>query len=165
MAQTKTILTAYGNEQILKAIAEEQPVMVNAMVYGDGGGAAYEPSPAQEHLVNQVGELTSVTRTYDDEDDFIYFSATIPSNAPECIIREIGLIDDNDKLLAVAAIPATSKPAAEDGLEVSLPISIGFRTSTGEVMLVYVDRGDDYPTKAWVNQKLSNIKVICSTNW
>lgn len=165
MAQTKTILTNYGNEQILKAIAEETNVMIDAMVYGDGGGSAYEPTPSQEHLVNQLGTLTSVTRVFDETDDFIYFNATIPANAPECTIREIGLVDNTNQLLAVAAIPATSKPAAEEGLEVSLPISIGFKTSTGEVMLVYVDRGDDYPTKEWVNQKLSNIKVISSTNW
>ena len=165
MAQTKTILTNYGNEQILKAIADETTVNVYAMVYGDGGGSAYEPVASQTSLVNQLGLLTSITKAFDDTDDFIYFNATIPANAPECIIRELGLVDSTGTLLAVATIPATSKPAAEEGLEVSLPISIGFKTSTGEVLTVYIDRGDDYPTKEWVNQKLGHIRRISSTNW
>lgn len=173
MVQYKTILTNYGNEQILKAIADETNVLIDSMVYGDGGGASYEPSQSQGSLINQLGVLTTLEKRYDVSDGFIYFSSTIPANAPECTIRELGLLDNKGKLLAVSVIPDTSKPAAEDGLEVSLPISIGFKTSVGEVMLVYVDMGEDIPTKEWVqitvnniiNEKLGDITEIHSTPW
>lgn len=165
MANVISILTDYGNNAILKAIAEGTNVYVAAMVCGDGGGYSYEPSPSQTSLVNQVLELTNVTKRFDDNDGFIYFSATVPANAPGFVIRELGLVDPQGNLLAITTIPDTSKPAAEEGLEVSLPISIGFKTSTGEVMLVYVDQGDGYPDKIWVIEQINNIDHISGRNW
>lgn len=165
MATTRVILTEYGNNQVLNAIAQGTNVYIAAMVYGDGGGYTYVPSVTQETLVNQVGSLTNVTKRFDDTDGFIYFTATVPANADEVVIRELGLVDPLGKLLAVAVIPDTSKPKAEDGLEVSLPISLGFKTSTGEVMLVYVDQGDEFPDKTWVIEQISDIDHISGVNW
>ena len=42
---------------------------------------------------------------------------------------------------------------------------LGFKTSTGEVMLVYVDQGDGYPDKIWVVEQIANIKTISGVNW
>jgi phage-related tail fiber protein len=163
--QTRVILTSYGNDQILKAIADGTNVLVAAMVYGDGGGYPYIPQPSQESLVNQIGILTNVTKVFDESDGFIYFSSTIPANTPAFIMRELGLLDNFGKLLAVAVIPDTSKPAEEEGLEVSLPISLGFKTSTGEVMIVYVDQGEGYPDKTWVINYVASIDAISGRNW
>lgn len=165
MANVTSILTDYGNNAILKAIAEEKNVYVAAMICGDGGGYSYTPSSSQTALVNQVLELTNLTKRFDEEDGFIYFSATIPANAPGFIMREVGLVDPLGNLLAITTIPDTSKPEAEEGLEVSLPVSIGFKTSTGEVMLVYVDQGDEFPDKIWVVEQITEIDHISGRNW
>lgn len=165
MAQTRVILTTYGNDQILNAIATQTNVLIAAMVYGDGGGYSYNPQPTQTALVNQIGRLDNITKRFDETDGFIYFSATIPANAPAFVMRELGLVDINGNLIALATIPDTSKPAEEDGLEVSLPISLGFKTSTGEVMLVYVDQGEGYPDKIWVNEQIHDIDHISGVNW
>ena len=165
MANVTSILTDYGNNAILKAIAEESNVYVAAMVCGDGGGFSYTPTPSQTTLVRQVLELTNLTKRFNEEDGFIYFSATIPANAPGFVMREIGLVDPSGNLLAITTIPDTSKPDAEEGLEVSLPISMGFKTSTGEVMLIYVDKGDEYPDKIWVIEQLASIDRISGRNW
>lgn len=165
MADTKVILTTYGNDEILKAMAAETNVYISAMVYGDGGGASVVPSTSQTQLVNQTGIIYNVTKRFDESDGFIYFSGTIPANAPATTIRELGLIDVKGGLIAVAGIPDTSKPAEEDGLEVSLPISLGFKTSTGEVMLVYVDQGEGFPDKIWVVEQINNIKIISGNDW
>lgn len=165
MSETRVILTNYGNDQILNAIATDTNVLVAAMVYGDGGGYSVTPNASQTSLVNQVGEIYNLTKRFDESDGFIYFSATVPANAPAVTIRELGLVDPGGNLLAVAAIPDTSKPAEEDGLEVSLPISLGFKTSTGEVMIVYVDQGDGYPDKIWVTEQIADIDWISGRNW
>ena len=165
MANTKVILTTYGNDEILKAIADETNVYISAMVYGDGAGSSVIPVPSQTQLVNQTGIIYNVTKRFDESDGFIYFSGTIPANAPATTIRELGLIDIKGGLIAIAGIPDTSKPAEEDGLEVSLPISLGFKTSTGEVMLVYVDQGEGFPDKIWVVEQINNIKIISGNDW
>lgn len=165
MAKTKIILTTYGNNEILKAIAEDTNVYVSSIVYGDGGGYSYDPQASQTSLINQIGKLTNITKRFDETDGFIYFSATIPANAPAFTMRELGLLDINGKLIAVGVIPETSKPDSEEGLEVSLPVSLGFKTSAGEVMLVYVDQGDEFPDKTWVLEQLQEIKSIGGQNW
>lgn len=165
MANTKVILTTYGNDEILKAIADETNVYISAMVYGDGAGSSVVPVPSQTQLINQTGIIYNVTKRFDESDGFIYFSGTIPANAPATTIRELGLIDIKGGLIAIAGIPDTSKPAEEDGLEVSLPISLGFKTSTGEVMLVYVDQGEGFPDKIWVVEQINNIKIISGNDW
>ena len=163
--QTKIILTTYGNNQILSAIASGTQVLISAMVYGDGGGHSYVPQPSQESLVNQLGKLTNLSKQFDEDDGFIYFSSTIPANTPAFVMREVGLIDNFGKLIALGVIPDTSKPAQEEGLEVSLPISLGFKTSTGEVMIIYVDMGDGYPDKTWVINYVASINQISGVNW
>lgn len=165
MAETKVILTTYGNNEILKAIANHTNVYIASMVYGDGGGYPYTPQASQTSLRNQIGELTNITKRFDESDGFIYFSATVPANTPAFTMRELGLLDINGNLIAIAAIPDTSKPAAEEGIEVSLPISLGFKTSTGEILLVYVDQGDGYPDKIWVTEQINSIKTISGRNW
>lgn len=165
MPETRVILTNYGNDQILQAIANDTNVYVAAMVYGDGGGYSVTPVASQTSLVNQVGEIYNITKRFDESDGFIYFTGTIPANAPAVTIRELGLVDPGGGLLAVAGIPDTSKPAEEDGLEVTLPISLGFKTSAGEVMLVYVDQGDGYPDKIWVTEQIADIDWISGRNW
>lgn len=162
---TKMLLTDYGNDQVLKAIANDTNVYVSAIVYGDGGGYSYEPTKSQTSLVNKKGEINNITKSFNETDGFIYFSGTIPANADAVVIRELGLVDINGGLLAICVIPDTSKPAAEDGLEVSLPLSLGFKTSTGEVMLVYVDQGDGFPDKIWVIEQINDIDQISGRNW
>lgn len=165
MAKTKTILTSYGNDRILKAIAQGTTVTISSIVYGDSNGIFYEPQLAQTQLVNQLGELTDITKNFNSADGFIYFSSTIPANAPAFVLRELGLLDDKGNLIAVCCTPDVSKPEEEEGLEVSLPISIGFKTSTGEVMVVYVDKGQQYPDKQWVIDQFEEVKIISSTNF
>lgn len=162
---TKLILTEYGNDEVLKAIANDTNVYISAIVYGDGGGFSYEPTKTQTSLVNQKGEITNITKSFDEKEGFIYFSGTIPANADEVVIRELGLVDINGGLIAICTIPDTSKPAAEEGLEVSLPLSLGFKTSTGEVMLVYVDQGEGFPDKIWVVEQIKEIDQISGRNW
>ena len=106
MPETRVILTNYGNDQILQAIANDTNVYVAAMVYGDGGGYSVTPVASQTSLVNQVGEIYNITKRFDESDGFIYFTGTIPANAPAVTIRELGLVDPGGGLLAVAGIPA-----------------------------------------------------------
>lgn len=148
---TKSILTSYGNAEILEAIAEETTVSVSAIVYGDGNGEDYEPSVDQTSLVNQLGKLTSIVKEFNPADGFVYFKAIIPANADSFTLREFGLVDNNDNLLSVTVIPGIEKPVSSDGVSIALPISIGFKTSTGELMVIVEDGTDVYATTSLNN--------------
>lgn len=169
MANTITILTNYGNNLILQAMASGTTVTITSMVFGDANGATYVPSVEQTALVHQLGNIIDLTKTFDEVEGFYYIKGTLPANTPECTIREIGLTDNTNQLIAISVIPPTSKPALESGLEVTMPISMGFKTSTGEVMVVPVGPGVDYPDKTWVEDEIDiqipKIKIINCITW
>lgn len=152
---TKTILTTYGNNRILDAIANDTTVPITAIAYGDGDYGGLDPTVDQTELLDQLGRLTSVSKEFNETEGFIYFKATIPANANEgqaFTLTEFGLLDDQNKLLTVTTIPGIEKPATEDGVSIALPISIGFKTSTGEIMVIYENGTDVY-----ANTSLSNL--------
>lgn len=161
MTTTQVILTEYGNNKILDAIANDKNVYVAELVYGDGGGETYTPVPTQTTLVNPLGSVNAITRKFDPVDGFIYFSGTILSTAPAFTMRELGLFDEIGGLLAIGTFPATSKPDLSEGLEVSLPISLGFKTSAGSVLIVEPGGAFDYATKEWVED---NFQILSAKN-
>lgn len=169
MANTITILTRIGNDKILEAMAQGTNVVLSSMVFGDANGEDYTPSVDQTSLVHQLGSINNLTKSFDDVEGFYYIKGILPASTPECTIRELGLKDVDGDLIAISVIPATSKPALEQGLEITMPITIGFKTSTGEVMIIEAGHGHEYPDKDWVEQYVTNrigdIKTIYSTTW
>lgn len=170
MANTLTILTNIGNEKILDAIAQGTSVEISTMVYGDANGQDYIPTVNQTSLRHQIGSIDTLSISFDQPEGFLYITGILQSNAPECVIRELGLIDSDGDLIAISVIPATTKPALEDGLEITMPITIGFKTSNGEVLVIEAGHlSPDYPDKSWViayvNDRIQSIKTIYSTTW
>lgn len=149
---TKIILTNIGNNKVLEAIAEGETITVSSLAYGDGNGSSYEPFATQTSLLNELGRVSPVTKSYDDIDNYIYFTATIPATVDAFTLREVGLIDEDGDLLAVGVVPDTSKPDATESIDVTLPISLGFKTSIGNVLVVYVGPETDFATKPWVRE-------------
>lgn len=152
------ILTDYGRDLIEEAIAEGSVVYISGLAYGDGAGSTYTPIASQLYLRNQLGLLTSIEKT--TEDGWIYFSSTIPATDPTFTLREIGIVDTDGKLIAVANTPEAVKPVSSQGAYVSLPISLGLTTSQGSVIIVEVSPGDEYATRTFVLDSIASIKVI-----
>lgn len=170
MANTLTIITEIGNDKILNAIAQGTSVAISTMVYGDANGHEYTPTADQQSLVHQVGSINTLSKTFDEPEGFLYITGTLQSNAPEVTIRELGLKDSDGDLIAISVIPPTTKPALEEGLEITIPITIGFKTANGEVLVVEAGHlAPDYPDKDWVrtyvDNRIGDIKTIYSTTW
>lgn len=164
MSETRVILTTYGNNTILQAIEDETYVNVAYMAYGDGidGTTPYVPTVDQTSLMHQLGIIENLEKEFVESEGFIYFTGTLYSDALQgsnFIIRELGLFDDNGGLLAIACIPDISRPDIEDGTEVILPISIGFKTSTGEVLQVIVNT-ELSEIERQVEENTQNIETI-----
>lgn len=152
------ILTNHGRDVIEQAIASGTTVTIAGIAYGDGAGSAYTPIPTQTRLRRQVGLLTAVDRT--TENGWIYFSGTIPATEQTFTLREIGIVDANGDLLAVANTPEAVKPLSSQGAYVSLPISLALTTSQGSVIIVEVSPGDEFATRTFVLDAIASIKVI-----
>lgn len=103
MNELRSTLTDLGKREIKEAIANETTVRWRKIAVGDGGGDEIIPSTNMIQLVNQtwVGNLSS--RDIDPQDpQRVIFHATIPNQITGFTIREVGILNENDELMAVS---------------------------------------------------------------
>ena len=94
----KSTFTQLGLELQAQALYGDGTFEVSKMVIGDGNGNVYEPSLSQTALVNQLDELNIID--VEENGNTYSFLATIPQDL-EYEVREIGLVDSQDRLLWV----------------------------------------------------------------
>lgn len=135
--QVKGIFTSYGKNQIAQALAGGYQITLGEMVYGDGAGSQYTPLVSQTTLRNQTGSTNAIAKVEDDV--WTFFEGIIPADAPDGVIREIGMTDSTGQLLIVVVVPDINKVTSINGVHQRIPIRIGVTTAQGSVMTVITD--------------------------
>ena len=114
--QYYSILTDYGTQAFAKAVGNKTPLPITHFAVGDGNGAKTTPTAEQSALVNEVyrAEISSITVDPRNNKQAI-FELTIPENVGGFYIREMGIFDNQNKLVAIANCPESFKPTLESG--------------------------------------------------
>ncbi|WP_406812462.1 phage tail protein [Histophilus somni] len=116
---TKTyysVLTQHGEQLITKAIADKQPLKLLKMAIGDGNGQAVTPDKNATELKNKVYSSNVNQISVDPRNhQQVIFELLIPETEGGFWIREIGLFDNKDKLVAYANCPDSYKPKLDSG--------------------------------------------------
>lgn len=117
MAKTYyTVLTTYGSKLFAQAMANRQPVSITQFAVGDGNGRAVQPDSARTSLVRQVHRANISAVSPDPRNNRqVIFELTIPENVGGFWIREMGIYDANNRLVAYANCPDTYKPQLSEG--------------------------------------------------
>lgn len=131
------IPTNAGLAAIAASIDPENPVplTVASICVGDGNGAPVTPLQTQTGLVNlrATRPLTGVVRN----GNFATFRAFFDENVGPFTIREMGLLDDNSVLLAVASSPETEKLTTNESVLDTLDLALTLVLSaTAQVTLL-----------------------------
>ncbi|MBY2477545.1 phage tail protein [Clostridioides difficile] len=127
MAEQKyyTLLTKIGKASIANATALGNKVDLVKLQLGDGAGAEYNPTEEQTTLKKVVWEGSVNNVKVDDENsNWIVIETIIPGNIGGFMIREVGIFDSENKLIAVSKYPETYKPTADSGSVKDLVIKI-----------------------------------------
>ncbi|WP_458118901.1 phage tail protein [Mannheimia haemolytica] len=116
MAQFHSVLTNYGVTAFAKAISTKQPLNILKMAVGDGNGRAVTPNASRTALVREVyrANISSIKLDVRNNKQVI-FELTIPENVGGFYIREMGIFDHNEKLVAIANTPESYKPQLTEG--------------------------------------------------
>ncbi|WPZ28975.1 phage tail protein [Sulfitobacter sp. OXR-159] len=119
------LVTLAGQGKIAGAIANGTDIDLTRMVVGDGLGNAVAPTETMTELVNEVYDvqLASVARDAQNA-NWLIAEATIPEAAGPFTVREVGLVDGDGDLFAVADYPATEKFTAAQGIATALTVRI-----------------------------------------
>ncbi|EBK3087183.1 hypothetical protein CB014_06690 [Salmonella enterica] len=113
----KTIITDYGKQRLIAAMSPGgTKLTLTQMAVGDGGGNPTNPDTTSAALVNEVWRAAvnsvSVDKTHPN---IIIVELLIPAEVGGFWIREAGIYDEFNKLVAVCSLPASEKPLLEQG--------------------------------------------------
>ncbi|HHE3508800.1 TPA: phage tail protein [Pasteurella multocida] len=114
--QYYSVLTTYGSQQLATAIATRQPLNITHFAVGDGNGQTVTPNVARTALVHEVHRATISAVSRDPRNNKqVIFELTIPEDVGGFHIREMGIFDSQNKLIAYANCPESFKPTLSSG--------------------------------------------------
>ncbi|HBH3610322.1 TPA: phage tail protein [Clostridioides difficile] len=120
-----TLVTDIGKAAIANASITGEKVDFAKIKVGDGGGSSYTPNESQTALKNVVWESTLEHAQGDkDNPNWVVIQKFIPGDVGGFEIREVGLFDSKDQLLAISSYPTTYKPKADSGTVKELLIKV-----------------------------------------
>ena len=136
------IVTNQGKTKIAKALQSGTALTITKFCVGDGGGTAVTPSASQTKLVNQkwIGNVTS----YTSAGDTISATTVVPANVGTFTVREMGIIDSDGDLFAVANVPDTVKNNSSSILS-TLNLTISVKVDNANtIKFTVVESNNDY---------------------
>ncbi|MBN6081274.1 phage tail protein [Aggregatibacter actinomycetemcomitans] len=153
MAKYISILTDYGTQALAKALANNQPLRLMQLAVGDGNGQAVTPNANRTALVNEKHRANVSAVSLDQRNNKqIIVELTIPENVGGFFVREMGVFDEQNKLIAYANTPESYKPTLESGsgkiqvLRMVLMVSASNAvTLTVDNSVIFVTRGQLTP--------------------
>ena len=155
MSEFFTIMTDSGLAAIANAAIQKKEVDFAKIAVGDGNGSYYTPTKEMTALRNKVWEGTVSSVTKDENNpNRIEVVGIIPSNVGGFTVREIGLFDINNNLLAVGKMAETYKPVMEEGSAKDLYIEVIIEVTNANVVTLKVDPTFIYASKKYVDDQL-----------
>ncbi|EFI3629281.1 hypothetical protein GY509_000721, partial [Escherichia coli] len=112
-----TVVTDKGAERITAALLPDgEKLKITHFAVGDGNGSIPTPNASQTALVHEVyrGEVSNI-HADGDSTTRIIVEGIIPAGQGGFWVREIGLYDDQDVLIAVCSAPERYKPTPAEG--------------------------------------------------
>ncbi|HAG3255512.1 TPA: hypothetical protein G8X54_004855 [Salmonella enterica] len=113
----KTIITDYGKQRLIAAMSPGgTKLTLTQMAVGDGGGNPTNPDTTSTALVNEVWRAAVNSVTVDKKHpNIIIVELLIPAEVGGFWVREAGIYDEFNKLVAICSLPASEKPLLEQG--------------------------------------------------
>lgn len=159
--QFYTILTNVGKAKIANSLPTGQKLNLVKMKIGDSNGNYYNPSENQTDLVHKVYECNITSVEVDEiNPQWITITSAIPSDIGGFSIREVGVFDDSNSLIAIGKYPETYKPVATDGSTKELYIKMTLEVTNASSVELKIDPTVILATKKDINILTNSIAQI-----
>ena len=159
-AQYFTVLTNYGTQAFAKALATNQPLRLSSFAVGDGNGQAVTPTADRTALVKETHRANVSAVSLDPRNNKqIIIELTIPEDVGGFYIREMGVFDSANKLVAYANAPESFKPTLESGSGKVQVLRMILKVSNSQAVTLSIDNSVIFVTR----QQLNPQKITSST--
>ncbi|HGB4052428.1 TPA: phage tail protein [Salmonella enterica subsp. enterica serovar Adelaide] len=152
----KTIITDYGKQRLIAAMSPGgTKLTLTQMAVGDGGGNPTNPDTTNTALVNEVWRAAVNSVTVDKtHPNIIIVDLLIPANVGGFWIREAGLYDEFNKLVAICSLPASEKPLLEQGSGRAQTVRMTLIVSDTSIVNITIDSTTIMATNEYVDNSL-----------
>ena len=159
-AQYFTVLTNYGTQALAKALATNQPLRLSSFAVGDGNGQAVTPTADRTALVKETHRANVSAVSLDPRNNKqIIIELAIPEDVGGFYIREMGVFDSTNKLVAYANSPESFKPTLESGSGKVQVLRMILKVSNSQAVTLSIDNSVIFVTRQQFNTK----KITSST--
>jgi phage-related tail fiber protein len=135
-----TLLTAIGAATFTNAYAAGLTIDLTHLAIGDGNGSPVIPLENMTSLVHEVHRVPVSALSVDAVNTaWLIVEAVVPASVGGWTVREIGLFDDDNHLIAVGNFPDTYKPLLAEGSARDLLIRMIIQTSNASVVNLTID--------------------------
>lgn len=166
MSQYGTLITNVGLAKIANAQVTQSTVGLAYIALGDGNGAHYVSTQNQTTLVNEVWRGPIANLSIDpNNSNRVIADAVIPTSSGGYTIREIGLFDEENNLIAVGQYPETYKPQLNEGISGELLIHFTIETANADVVTLAIDPTVIIASRTYVDEKVGEaVSSLISKN-
>ena len=149
-----TLLTEIGAAKLATATALGVPLKITQMAVGDGNGQLPEPNAKQTQLVSEK-RRAALNQLYIDpqNDSQIIAEQVIPESEGGWWIREVGLFDESDTLIAVGNCPESYKPVLNEGSGRTQTVRMILATSGTDNITLDIDPAVVLATRKYVDDQ------------
>lgn len=159
-AQYFTVLTDYGTQAFANAIATNQPIQFSSFAVGDGNGQAVTPTADRTALVKETHRANVSAVSLDPRNNKqIIIELTIPEDVGGFYIREMGVFDSTNKLVAYANVPESFKPTLESGSGKVQVLRMILKVSNSQAVTLSINNSVIFVTR----QQFTPQKITSST--
>ncbi|NKI74761.1 phage tail protein [Dickeya sp. CFBP 2040] len=158
------LLTKVGAARLANAIAQGKQLEITRMGVGDGGGVLPTPDPSQTALLNEKRRAALNSLVLDPTNaNQIIAEQVIPENEGGFWLREIGLYDANDNLIAVANCPETYKPQLQEGSGRVQTVRMILAVSQTDAVSLTIDPAVVLASRKYVDDKALSSQAYTDT--
>ncbi|EIO7472065.1 phage tail protein [Salmonella enterica subsp. enterica] len=152
----KTIITDYGKQRLIAAMSPGgTKLTLTQMAVGDGGGNPTTPDTTSTALVNEVWRAAVNSVTVDKKHpNIIIVELLIPAEVGGFWVREAGIYDEFNKLVAICSLPASEKPLLEQGSGRAQTVRMTLIVSDTSIVNITIDSTTIMATNEYVDNSL-----------
>ncbi|MCD6526990.1 MAG: phage tail protein [Desulfuromonas sp.] len=157
MNEYYTLITTIGQAKLAAAAASEDSINLADIAVGDGN---YTPSVGQTSLVSEKWRASlSTVQTDAVNPGRVIAEGVVPPEAGGWYIREVGLLDADGDLFAIAKFPETYKPVLESGSAKDLFLRLYLDIGSAAAVTLSVDPSLVLATREYVGEQTNPLAV------
>lgn len=133
------ILTNKGTEKLAQYLQSGEKLTISWVLVGDGNGSIPMPDPSRTALVHEVWRGPAEVTGDLVNKNVIKATSTIPTDVGGWSVREVGLLDQDGELFAIANAPGYPKISIADGINNDMRVGMRVAVSNQAGINIKVD--------------------------